>query len=118
VQPVFLVPETTVHANGESPAAALDPPRASRVIITFGITAVVEQEAILVSIHGSADGQSWQPSSLVAFPQKFYPGVASVVIDLDLHPDVNFIRAQWKVTRWGRGDKTPSFAMYVFAEPA
>jgi hypothetical protein len=116
----FLVPETTVHANGESSplvvTAVSDNPAAS-VLITLGITKVVEQEALTFSIHGSPDGTTWGAAPLAALPQKFYTGVSSVVLDLAKHPEARYIRAQWKVARWGRGDKTPSFTFYVFAEP-
>jgi len=116
----FLVPETTVHTNGESSSLALaalsDGPVVS-ALITLGITKVVEQEALTLSIHGSPDGATWTTAPLAAFPQKFYTGVYSLVIDVGNHPDTRYIRAQWKVARWGRGDKTPSFTFYLFAEP-
>jgi hypothetical protein len=116
----FLVPETTVHTNGEGSAfalAALSDSPAGSVLITLGITKVVEQQALTISIHGSPDGAQWTAAPLAALPQKFYTGVSSLVLDLRKHPDVRYIRAQWKVARWGRGDKTPSFTFYVFAEP-
>ena len=116
----FLVPETTVHTNGESSSLALaalsDSPVVS-ALITLGITKVVEQEVLTLSMHGSPDGATWTAAPLAAFPQKFYTGVYSLVIDLGKHPDTRYIRAQWKVARWGRGDKTPSFTFYVFVEP-
>lgn len=116
----FLVPETTIHTNGESSSLALsalsDNPAVS-ALITLGITKVVEQQALTISIHGSPDGAAWPAAALVAFPQKFYTGVYSLVLDLGKHPDTRYIRAQWKVVRWGRGDKTPSFTFYVFVEP-
>jgi hypothetical protein len=45
-------------------------------------------------------------------------GVTAMLVDLKAHPDTTHIRAHWKTVRWGRGDKTPSFTFYVFAEPA
>jgi hypothetical protein len=27
------------------------------------------------------------------------------------------MRVEWKVNRWGRGEPTPLFGIYVFAEP-
>jgi hypothetical protein len=116
--PAFLVPETVVHANGESAPLELNAERPDAVLVTLGITRVVEQEGILVSIYGSGDGVSWDAAPLGAFPQKFYTGVSTIVLDLTAHPHVSFLRAQWKVVRWGRGDKTPSFTFYLFVEPA
>jgi hypothetical protein len=116
----FIVAETTVHTNGESSSLALaalsDNPVVS-ALITLGITKVVEQQALTISIQGSPDGAAWAAAPLAAFPQKFYTGVSSLVLDLGKHHDVHYIRVQWKVVRWGRGDKTPSFTFYVFAEP-
>lgn len=116
--PVFLVPETTTHTGGEGAATALgDAPPAS-VMVTLGLTHVIEQEALTVSVQGSSDGSNWAAPALVSFPQKFYTGVSSVFIDLSKHSDIRFLRAVWKAQRWGRGDKTPTFTFYVFAEPA
>jgi hypothetical protein len=117
--PAFVVSETTVQANGESaPVEIGRESRPNALLVTLGITHVVEQEALLVSLHGSPDGTAWNTPPLAIFPQKFYTGVSSIMVDLAGHPDVSFLRAQWKVARWGRGDKTPNFRFYVFAEPA
>ena len=67
---------------------------------------------------GSSDGESFDAKPLAAFPQKFYCGTYSLVLDLSETPDVRFIRASWKMNRWGRGDQTPLFNIYVFAEAA
>jgi hypothetical protein len=115
--PAFLVSDTTVHANGESaPVEINGESRPGTLLVTLGITGVVEQEALLVSLHGSADGTAWDAPPLAIFPQKFYTGVSSIMLDLAAHPEISFLRAQWKVARWGRGDKTPSFRFYVFVE--
>jgi hypothetical protein len=116
MEPVFLVPETTVHANGEGAAIQLPSPKPDALMVTQGITAVIEQQYLTVTIDGSADGATWVP--LITFPQKFYVGVTAMLVDLKAHPDTTHIRAHWKAVRWGRGEKTPSFTFYVFAEPA
>jgi hypothetical protein len=116
MSPAFLVPESTVHSNGEGQPFELSADRPAILLVTLGITGTVEQEALLVSLHGSADGVDWSPAPLAFFPQKFYKGVSSVAVNLEAHPDIRFLRAQWKVSRWGRGDKTPSFTWYLFAE--
>lgn len=116
--PAFLVSESTVQGNGESaPVEIGREPRPNTLLVTLGITHVVEQEALLVSLHGSPDGTAWDAPPLAIFPQKFYTGVSSLMLDLTAHPEVSFLRAQWKVARWGRGDKTPSFRFYLFVEP-
>lgn len=117
--PDFLLSETTIHANGEStPFEIGRESRPETLLVTMGITHVVEQEALLISLHGSPDGTAWDGPPLAIFPQKFYTGVSSIMLDLTAHPEVSFLRAQWKVSRWGRGDKTPSFRFYLFVEPA
>lgn len=116
--PAFLVPETVIHANGEGAPLPLNGTRPDALLVTLGITHVVEQESVLVSIQGSADGTTWEHVPLGIFPQKFYPSVSTIVLDMAEHARVSFLRAQWKVVRWGRGDKTPSFTLYVFVEPA
>ena len=116
--PAFLVSETAAHANGESaPLEISGESRPHTLLVTLGITDVVEQEALLVSLHGSADGSAWDAPPLAVFPQKFYTGVSSIMLDLAAHPEVSFLRARWKTARWGRGDKTPNFTFYVFVEP-
>jgi hypothetical protein len=116
--PAFLLPETVVHANGEGAPLALNGSRPGALLVTLGITHVVEQEGVLVSIQGSADGTTWDATPLGVFPQKFYPGVSSLMVDMTGRAPLSFLRAQWKVVRWGRGEKTPSFTLYVFVEPA
>lgn len=112
--PVFLVPESTITAAGESEPVAL--PGSQALLLTLGITHVIEQESLDVLILKSADGSAW--TKIAAFPQKFYTGVSSLLVDFTQHPEARFLRAQWKVNRWGRGEKTPSFKFYLVAEPA
>lgn len=112
--PHFLIPEITVHENGTGPVLDLGPD-SGPVLITLGMLDVVEQESLLLSVHGSLDGADWLPEPLTSFPEKFYPGVSAVYLDPATRP-IRFIRAQWKVNRWGRGSKIPMFKFYVFAE--
>jgi hypothetical protein len=85
------------------------------ILVTLGILEVIEQQSLLISIHGSPDGTDWTASPLVEFPQKFYTGVSAVLIDTTT-ASIRFLRAEWKADRWGRGSKTPSFRFYLFAE--
>ncbi len=115
MESAFLVPEQTVHANGESQSAEVSDART--LLVTLGITGVVEQEFLLVALQGSKDASDWSAAPLLSFPQKFYTGVSSILLNLEANPDVKYIRAQWKIKRWGRGDQTPSFTFYLFIEP-
>jgi hypothetical protein len=117
MQPAFLVPEITIHENGEGPVMDLGPSPPDSILLTLGITQVVEQESLAMDIFGSPDGVAWAASPVLPIPQKFYAGVSSLLLNLAQHPETRFLRAQWKVNRWGRGDKLPLFGLYLFVEP-
>ena len=86
------------------------------LILTLGITRIIEQESIDISIWGSADGADWGTRPLLSYPQKFYCGTYQLVLDLTERPDVKFLRAKWNVNRWGKGDLKPLFTVYLFAQ--
>ena len=114
--PEFLLPETTVREAGAGPEISLGNRQSETLILTLGITRIVEQESLDVSIWGSADGSDWGAAPLVSFPQKFYCGTYQVAMDLSQHPDVKYLRAKWQVNRWGKGDSKPLFGLYLFAQ--
>jgi len=114
--PGFILPETTIRAAGTSPALELGNSENGMVLLTLGITRIIEQESLDVSIWGSADGVEWGTKPLIAFPQKFYCGTYQVLLDLQSYPQVKLIRAKWQASRWGKGDPKPLFGIYVFAE--
>ena len=116
---LFLVPpDTQVEANGNGPVLELGSSTGKTILLTLGITKIVEQESLDVSIWGSPDGAEFGAATLMAFPQKFYVGVHASLLDLSRHPDVKYLQARWKVARWGVGSTQPMFTFYVFAEPA
>jgi hypothetical protein len=112
----FLLPETVVREDGFGPAIEVSTAQGKTLEITLGITRIREQESLDVSIWGSPDGTNWGAKPLASFPQKFYCGAYSITLDLEAHPEARFLRAQWKMNRWGRGDTTPLFGFCVFAE--
>jgi hypothetical protein len=116
--PNFLVPESVVREDGKGLVLSLDTSHGSLLLLTLGITRILEQESLDISIHGSAEGNEWSAKPLVAFSQKFYCGTYQMVLDLSKHPDTRFLRAQWKVNRWGRGEAKPLFGFYLFAQLA
>ena len=108
-----LVPSKTV-VNAKGDGATLDVSSAGLVfLLTLDITNIIEQESIDVSIYGSTDGAAWSPKSIASFPQKFYRGQHPLILDLNEHPGVKFLRAHWEVNRWGRGTETPMFEFGV-----
>jgi hypothetical protein len=112
----FLVPEIVVRKEGASPALDVDSSQNKSLTLTLGITRVIEQESLEVSIWGSADQTNWGAKPLVAFPQKFYCGVYQLPLNLSAHPEIRFLRAQWKVDRWGRGTPAPLFGIYIVVQ--
>jgi hypothetical protein len=116
--PAFLVPETVIQTNGQSPVFDLGADLPARLLVTFGITKVVEQESLELAVLASVDAETWLPSPVLEFPQKFYAGASALLLDLARHPGIRYLRARWTVNRWGRGELTPLFAFYVFVELA
>ena len=114
--PEFLLPETTVREAGAGPEISLGNRQGATLIFTLGITRIIEQESLDVSIWGSADGSDWGARPLVSFPQKFYCGTYQMPLDLSQHPDVKYVQAKWQVNRWGKGDAKPLFGISLFVE--
>jgi hypothetical protein len=114
--PNFILPETTIREAGSGPAVDLGQLSSPLILLTLGITRIIEQESLDVSIWGSADGQDWGSKPLITFPQKFYCGTYQILLDLSGRSDIKQLRAKWQATRWGRGDPKPLFGVYVFAQ--
>jgi hypothetical protein len=114
--PEFLLPETTVREAGTGPELHLGDQQGTTLILTLGITRIIEQESIDISIWGSTDAADWGTKPIVSFPQKFYCGTYQLVVDLADRPDVQYLRAKWGVNRWGKGDPKPLFTVYLFVQ--
>jgi hypothetical protein len=114
--PEFLIPETTVREAGSGLVLSLGDNVGGVLLLTLGITRIVEQESLDVSIWGSEDGNNWGTKPLLTFPQKFYCGTYQTQIDLSDHSETRYLRAKWQVNRWGRGKSAPLFTIYLFAE--
>ena len=114
----FLVPEMVTRTNGAGPEIELGASSGTQLLLTLGITRIIEQESLDVEVWGSADQSNWGDKPILRFPQKFYCGTYSQMLDLAKHPDVRYLRVNYKLNRWGRGDSMPLFGFYVFAEEA
>ncbi len=111
---VSLVHEKVVATcKGDGPGVDLSHASNRVFLVTLAITRIIEQESLDISIFGSADGATWGPKSIAAFPQKFYCGESPLLLDLTAHPDVKVVRLHWEVARWGRGTETPMFEFDV-----
>jgi len=109
--PRFLLPETVAREDG---TGAEMPVENKIVQLTLGITLIIAQENLEVSVWGSPDAEHWR--LLAAFPQKFYCGIYSMLVDLRRDSDVHYLRAQWKMGRWTPDEPAPLFGFYVRAE--
>jgi len=116
--PNFLVQETVIREAGSGPELDVDPGSGGLLVLTLGITRIIEQQSLDISIWGSADKADWGAKPLVSFPQKFYCGTYQILLDLAQHPDVKHLKAKWQVSRWGRGDPKPLFGFYLFVQDA
>jgi hypothetical protein len=114
--PNFLVADSVRREDGMSDPVEIGPAAGRIVHLTLGITRIIEQESLDVSIWASKDGQDWGTKPVASFPQKFYCGTYSVLVDLADAPEARYLRIQWKMSRWGRGDPKPLFGFYVFAQ--
>lgn len=117
MQPGFVLPETTIREAGAGPSLDISEFQGGVLLLTLGITRIIEQESLDVAIFGSSDDVEWGAKPLISFPQKFYCGTYQILLDLKDQPDVKYIRAKWQVRRWGRGEPKPLFSIYLFAQP-
>ena len=111
---LFLLPESVARQDGAGADIALDAARCKPLLLTLGITRAMEQESLEISIWGSSDQKNWEP--LQVFPQKFYCGTYSMALDLNRRPHIRYLRAQWKMNRWGWAAEEPLFGFYVSVE--
>jgi len=114
--PDFLIEESVIRADGAGPSVAVGPAAGKLLVVTLGITRIIEQESLEVSIWGSPDNINWGSKPIATFPQKFYCGIYSTLLNLSGHSQVKYIRAQWKVNRWGKGEPIPLVAFYLYLD--
>ena len=110
----FLAPaNTVVTAKGDSEPLDISAASNPVFLLTLSITAVVEQEAIDISLYTSSRRRYVGNQAHVSLPQKFYRGEYPLLVDFSAAPAVKFVRAHWEVNRWGRGSTTPRFEITV-----
>jgi hypothetical protein len=113
IDTLLVPPNTVIASKGDGVSVALEGASNRVFLITLNITKIVEQEALELSIFGSADGEAWPAKPLLTFPQQFYPGESPMLLDLCDQPDAKYLRAHWEVNRWGRGPEEPMFEIGV-----
>ena len=114
--PQFLLLESTVSKDGETEATAVENGAGKMLQVTLGITDVTEQSSLELQIFGSSNGSDWEPKPLASFPQKFYKGIYTIVLDLSARTEITHLKAKYKAARWGHWTTPPEFRCYVFVE--
>jgi hypothetical protein len=115
-RPKCLLPESIRKGDGVGPVVELDDYCSKLLVVTLGITNVVERTGLTVSVWGSADQIEWGAKPLLTFRQRQYCGVYSVLLNMATHGDIRYLRVQWSMNRWGKTERTPLFGFEVFAE--
>jgi hypothetical protein len=67
--PSFLLPEAVIREDGEGPIIGLGSSQGKLLLLTLGITRIIEQESLELSIWGSPDQADWGAKALASFPQ-------------------------------------------------
>ncbi len=111
---LWILPESVARQDGTGADIVLGANRGKFLLLTLGITRTLEQESLEVSIWGSPDRRNWD--KLHVFPQKFYCGTYPLHLDLSRFPETRYLRAQWRMNRWGQAEAAPLFGFYLLAD--
>ncbi len=98
--PISLLSENLVQIDGTGPSVAINCATGKLLVLNLGITRILEQESLEVSVWGSVDGADWGLRPLASFPPKSYCGLYSILLNLSSQPGVRLVRVQWKMIPW------------------
>ncbi len=115
-KPLYLLPELMSRADDVGPAMDLGAKRGKLLVVTLGITHVVQHGGLNVAIYGSKDGVNWGSKPLVSFPQKYYCGLYSKLLNLATNPEIRYLRPQWSMKAWAKSQTIPLFSFQLFVE--
>jgi hypothetical protein len=115
---ISLLQESLFHVDGVSPSIDVSRVAGKLFVLTLGITRILEQQNLEVSIWASPDGTCWGTEPLTSVPPKSYCGLYSVLLNLARKPPVRYLRVQWKMNRWSKSRDNSSLlcAFYLEAE--
>jgi hypothetical protein len=115
--PISLLKEKLIQSDGVGPSIDLSRSTGKLLVLTLGITRILEQESLEVSVWGSPEGTVWGPKPLASFPPKSYCGLYSILLNLSTRPETRHVRLQWKVNRWSKSPGSSVMCtFYVDAE--
>ncbi len=86
-RPKCLMAESVQKGDGAGPVVALGEYCNKLLVVTLGITDVVERTGLTVSVWGSSDQNDWGSKPLLTFRQRQYCGVYSVLLNLAMHTE-------------------------------
>jgi len=115
--PEFLLPETTVREAGAGRKSALANQQGETLILTLGITRIVEQESSTSPSGARRTGRIGAPGRWSRFRRSSTAARNQMSIDLSQHPEVKHLRAKWQVNRWGKGDPSRCLASTCSCRP-
>jgi len=115
-EPKCLLPDSVRRIDGVGPVIELEGYRGKLLVVTLGVSAVVERTGLTVSVWGSPDQTDWGSKPLIALRQRQYCGVYSALLNLAHRPDIRYLRVEWNMSRWGKGERIAQFGFQVFVE--
>lgn len=115
-QPKCLLADSIRRLDGQGPVVELDEYRGKLLVVTLGVSAVVERTGLTVSVWGSPDQLVWGDKPLISLRQRQYCGVYSALLNLAHRPETRYLRVEWNISRWGKGEGAAQFGFEVFAE--
>jgi hypothetical protein len=115
-EPKCLLSESVWRIDGVGPAVELDEYRGKLLVVTLGVSAVVERTGLTVSVWGSPDQLEWGAKPLITLRQRQYCGVYSALLNLAQRPEIRSLRVEWNMSRWGKGESVAQFGFQVFLE--
>jgi len=113
--PNFLVEETTVRHSGESPVLSLGESTNCHLLLHLCISHVMERQNLDVDVFTSEDGQHWPAEPAISFLQKFCCGTYPMILP---NPGARYLKAAWRVSRWGRPADRPLCRFSLSVQPA
>ena len=111
-----LLPEQIAQSDGIGPRIDVGVDQGKLLVMTLSIDQVSEKDGLIVSVWGSSEGRDWGYKPLLRLPEKFYCGMYSSLLNLAKYPAVRYLRVEWKMRRWGKGNLIPTFGVSVFTE--
>ena len=115
----YVVPDCAAYSDGGGPVFELSSSeRGKLLVVTLAINCVLEYETLFVSIWGSPGAETWGTAPLASFTPKHYCGVYSILLNLAARPNINYIRADWRVQRWKSSTKEVMFDFCIAVEPS